>query len=126
MDNVLVYGSDKHENDVRLMATLKKVETAGVTLNPNKCEFGKSKIKFLGHLVDEHGIQVDPVKRSAIVHMKSPTDVSALRHFLGMVKFCKDLVELTKPPRKLLSNKRSWLWGPAQDEAFQQVKSELT
>ena len=129
MDDVLVFGKDQSEHDVRLMTALKRVEVARVTLNPEKCEFGKTKIKFLGHLIDEEGIRADPEKTSAIVKMKPPTDVSGLRRFLGMVnqlgKFSKDLAELTKPLRELLSNKCTWLWGPAQDEAFQQVKSEL-
>ena len=44
MDNVLVFGKDKQEHDLRLMAALKRT---GVTLNPKKCEFGKRQLKFL-------------------------------------------------------------------------------
>ena len=78
MDDVLVFGSNQAEHDTRIMAVLKRIESAGVTLNPDKCEFGKSKLKFLGHLIDENGIQADPDKTSAIQEMKSPNNVSEL------------------------------------------------
>ena len=56
MDDVLVFGRDQSEHDARLTAVLQRIESAGATLNPDKCEFGKSTLKFLGHLIDEKGI----------------------------------------------------------------------
>ena len=41
MDDVLVFGRDQKERDKRLFAALTKIQTAGVTLNPRKCEFNK-------------------------------------------------------------------------------------
>lgn len=41
-------------------------------------------------------------------------------------KFSPRISELTQPMRELLSNKRAWLWGPEQDEAFNKVKEELS
>jgi len=102
---------------------------AGVTLNPDKCEFGKTKLKFLGDLINESGIHGDPDKTSAIVEMRPPGNVSELRRFMGMVnqlgKFTPNLTELTQPLRELLTKKSTWLWGPSQNQAFLQVKAEL-
>ena len=52
MDDVLVFGKDQPEHDSRLTEVLKHIETAGATLNPDKCEFRKNKLKFLGHVID--------------------------------------------------------------------------
>ena len=41
-------------------------------------------------------------------------------------KFSHRLAELSQPLRKLLSAKRSWVWGPPQEQAFAEVKAELT
>ena len=41
-------------------------------------------------------------------------------------KFSPNVAELSKPLRELLSNKKAWLWTPAQDEAFARLKQELT
>lgn len=85
MDDVLIFGKDREEHDICLAAALKRIQTAGVTLNPEKCESCKTTLKFLGHLIDERGIQTHPEKTSAILEMSPPSNVSDLRRFLGMV-----------------------------------------
>ena len=101
MDDVLVFGTDTKDHNERLTAALKRIETAGVTLNPSKCQFGKSQLKFLGHLIDHEGIRADPDKTSAITEMEPTTNISELRHFMGMVnqlgKFSPNLANLTHP-----------------------------
>ena len=130
MDDVLIFGKDEAEHDARLRKVLERLQAAGVTLNKQKCVFRKSSVKFLGHLVGKDGVRADPEKTKAISEMAIPQSVSDLRRFLGMVnqlgKFSPQISELTKPLRELLSIKRSWLWGPDQDDAFAKVKKELS
>jgi hypothetical protein len=130
MDDVLVYGSNETEHDQRLMVALTKIQTAGVTLNPNKCEFRKKQLKFLGHLVDRDGIRADPEKTAPITAMKAPTNISELRRFMGMInqlgKFSQNLADFTQPLRQLLSKTSAWYWGPDQEQAFSRIKSELS
>ena len=130
MDDILIFGKDQTEHDQRLEAVLRRIEKAGVTLNPQKCEFSKNKLTFLGHVIDAHGITADPEKTKAIVEMSPPTNVPELRRFLGMAnqlgKFTPHLAEITQPLRELLSKSKSWTWGPAQSTAFLKVKQELS
>ena len=130
MDDVLVFGKDQKEHDTRLTAVLKRIEASGATLNPQKCEFSRKTLKFLGHLVDAEGVRADPSKTAAIREMSPPTNVPELRRFMGMVnqlgKFSQNLATLTQPLRELLSKKHSWVWGPSQEQAFSQVKDELS
>ena len=129
-DDVLIFGKDIHEHDSRLTATLEKIQLAGVTLNPETCEFRKTRLKFLGHVIDRDGIRADPEKTSAIRNMDPPRNVSELRRFMGMVnqlgKFSKKLAELSQPLRALLSTKRSWHWDATQDQALENIKDELS
>ena len=53
MDDVLIFGRNQKDHDERLFAALTKIQTAGVTLNPSKCEFNKCQLKYLGHLIDQ-------------------------------------------------------------------------
>ena len=85
IDDTIVFGQTKEEHDLRLKAALERVQRAGVTLNKEKCEFGKEKLTFLGHLVDSQGIQADPEKTKAVREMNQPENVSELCRFLGMV-----------------------------------------
>ena len=78
MDDILVFGRDQAEHDSRLTAVLTRIEATGATLNPHKCEFNKSSLKFLGHVINSNGIQADPDKTEAIRKMKHPTSVPEL------------------------------------------------
>ena len=116
MDNVLVYGSNMAEHDSHLTAVMERLQSAGVTLYPAKCEFSKTSVRFLGHIIDDKGVRADPNKTSAIADMDPPQNISDLRRFMGMAnqlgKFSHCLAEVSQPLRELLSSKRSWVWGP--------------
>ncbi|XP_060085463.1 uncharacterized protein K02A2.6-like [Ylistrum balloti] len=126
MDDTLVFGA----NHARLKAVLECLEKVCLTLNKEKCEFSQTTVTFLGHVIDENGIRPDPDRIQAVVDMKSPGNISELRRFLGMVnqlgKFSSKIADLTKPMRDLLSSKNEWIWGIQQEQAFNNVKSELS
>ena len=109
---------------------LQRIESAGVTLNAQKCVFGTTLVKFLGHVIDQTGIRADLEKTLAIQEMKPPMTVSELQRFMGMVnqlgKFTPNLAQLTQPLRELLGKNSTWVWGPSQSEAFSLVKEELS
>ena len=91
-------------------------------LNPDKCAFSKQCLTFLGHIINQHSVSPDPSKTAAVLEMETPKSLTELRRFMGMVnqlgKFTPNIAELSQPLRELLSSKRSWVWGPAQDAAF--------
>ena len=118
MDGILVFGSNQAEHDSRLVAVMERLEKEHVTLNPEKCEFGKRSVKFLGHIVDQEGIRPDPQKTAAIQEMETPRHITDLRQFMGMAnqlgKFSPNLTELSQPLRELLSTKKPGCGGPAR------------
>ena len=133
IDDILVYAKTQEEHDIRLEAVLKRIQKSGLTLNPEKCEFSKSSLTFLGHVVDKHGVHPDPQKTDAISNMEPPKNVTELRRFLGMVnqlgKFTPRLAELTHPLRELLGKRNLWnlwRWESSQNIAFSQIKEELS
>ncbi|KAL5506839.1 hypothetical protein EMCRGX_G008586 [Ephydatia muelleri] len=130
MDDTLVFGKSQEEHDKRLLTTLSRIQSAGLTLNKEKCLFSKRTITFLGHVIDSSGVSPDPEKIAAIKDMPPPKNISDLRRFMGMVtqlgKFTPNLAELSQPLRELLSTKRCWCWGPDQVESFTNIKTELT
>ena len=125
MDDVLVFGRDQEEHD--LHAVLSRIEA---TLNTRKCEFSKTSLKFLGHIIDQEGIRADPDKTVTVHEMKPPTSVPEVRRFMGVVnklgKFTPNLAQLTKPLRELLSKNKSSIWRPAQLAAFAAELSKPT
>ena len=122
MDDILVFGANQVEHDQRLISTLEQIKAARMTLNKDKCKFGVSTVRFLGHIVDKGGVRANPDKISAIVDLTPPKDLAELCRFMGMVnqlgKFSCHLADLTPPLRELLSPKKAWLWGPDHEKAF--------
>ena len=99
VDDVLVSKKDKAEHNDRLHAVLQKIQAAGFTLNRDKCQFLCSRIVFLGHVINANGISPDPRKAEAIQKMKSPTTVTELQRFMGMInqlnKFSPKITEIS-------------------------------
>ena len=106
----LVFGSDKAEHDTRPAAALDRILDGGVTINREKCELEKTKLLFLGHVIDHQGIQIDPRKIIAIQRLNSSNNITELRRFLGMAN---------------QMGNRAWQWSEMQEEAFRLVKAEL-
>ena len=109
---------------------MQRIKKVGITSNEEKCEIGKTELKFLGHVIDQNGIKADPKKVQAIQEMRTPENVSDLRRFIGMMnqlgKFSPKLSELSQPLQELLQSKHQWIWGPSQYSAFSLIKAELS
>ncbi|UYV84889.1 K02A2.6-like [Cordylochernes scorpioides] len=87
MDDIVIWGATQEEHDERLRCVLRKLQDSGLTLNKEKCIFSVKEIKFLGHLITERGVLPDPNKVQAIKEFSSPSSISEVRRFLGMVNF---------------------------------------
>lgn len=130
MDDVLVYGSCQKEHDERLGAALKRLMKAGITLNKEKCAFSKDSVKFLGHVIDASGIHADPDKTKSIREFPTPGNRKELRRFFGIVnylgKFSASLSSASVALRQLLGKECDWVWGPAHQAEFEQLKDIMS
>jgi hypothetical protein len=130
LDDILIWGSTVEEHDERLIKVFDRLQKAGLTLNPDKCEYGKTHITFLGHILDEDGVHPDLSKIDAIVNLPRPKDVTEVRRRLGMTKFLGRFVPhlsgLCQSLHKLLQVDREFVWGATQELWFSRIKKILT
>ena len=86
-------------------------------------------IKFLGRIISEDGIMVDPEKIEAVKFLKEPKDVKQLRTFLGIVgyyrKFVKKFGIMAQPLYQLLKKGRVYKWDDGCSAAFDMIKEAL-
>lgn len=126
MDDVLIHASSMEKHDEILIRVLSKLYSEGITLNPKKCVIGVKSIKYLGHLISEDGISVDPDRVEAIREFPIPENKTDVMRLLGMINFTAKYInnksELLEPLTALLKKDRDFLWGPAQDKAFNTIK----
>ena len=84
-DDILITGSTLEEHLQNLDNVLTKIEKAGLKLNRSKCLFLMSKIEYLGHVIDEHGLHPTEDKIKAIKEAPRPKNVSELRALIPLI-----------------------------------------
>ena len=132
LDDVIIFSKTPKEHIQRLRGVFQKLWEAGLKLKPSKCEFFRTRISYLGHIVSKDGIETDPKKVTAIKNWPIPTSVTDVRSFLGFTnhyrRFIKGYAQIAKPLYKLISGKNSKLkkktvdWRLDCDLAFKELK----
>ncbi|MCG8033830.1 MAG: DDE-type integrase/transposase/recombinase [Candidatus Thiodiazotropha taylori] len=145
LDDILIFSDTFEEHIKRIQAVFSRLHEHGLKLKPSKCEFFKTSVKYLGHVVTENGVETDPDKIKALVEWPVPHNVKTLRSFLGFAgyyrRFIRDYAKIAKPLNDLLighpTNKQTlnkkkkkkstpWQWGEMQQKSFDTLKSKLS
>ena len=129
-DDVTIKSRGFREHLVNAKKILDDVRKANFTLNALKCSFFQRRIKYLGHIISEHSVEIDPERVKAIINLPPPTDVRSLRRLIGMVQFCSKFVDhlnvVLAPLYELLKNKTRFVWSSQCQKAFEQLKSIMS
>ena len=129
MDDILVFSHDKDLHQKQVKIILQKLEDHQLSLKAEKCYFDKEEIDFLGLIISQKGIRMDPGKVKAVTNWPTPRTKRELQQFLGFINFYRRFVKgfagIAKPLTKL-TGKDAWNWTQLQQEAFQKLKDEIT
>ena len=129
LDDILISGRTEAEHCRNLEKVLSRLSAHGFRGRKDKCSFYQRSVQFLGHVIDQHGVRVNPQKVRAIVDMKAPTCLSELQTFMGMstyyADYMRDYSTMTAPLNELRQKDVAWRWGKTQQKAFEAVKQSL-
>ena len=121
LDDVLVFSETFEEHLVHLQAIFDRLGAANLKLRGDKCTFFAKELHYLGHIVSDKGLQVDPDKVRRVTDMPSCKDVEDVRVFLGLAgfyrRFIQRFAEIAAPLNKLLRKDVEWRWGSAEEAA---------
>ncbi|GKF47974.1 putative nucleotidyltransferase, ribonuclease H, partial [Tanacetum coccineum] len=84
IDDILIYSKMKEEHEVHLKLVLELLRREKLYAKFSKCEFWLQELHFLGHVVNQSSIHVDPSKIEAVKNWKALTTPSEVRSFLGL------------------------------------------
>ena len=87
LDDIIVFSKMPEVHIERLRGVFKKLSAAGLRLKLSKCEFSKSRITYLGHIVSKDGIETDKKKVIAIQEWLIPKTVTEVHSFLGFTNY---------------------------------------
>jgi len=112
IDDIYVHGKTIEEHDQRLLTLLDRLNEIGLTVNIDKCEFGKTELDFYGLRFSDKGIALTDHKIKALKEASPPKTASELRSFLGLASYCSryipNLATISDKLWKLTRNKVKW------------------
>lgn len=129
VDDILVKSREKSCLIPDLEETFSTLRKYGVKLNPAKCTFGVKSGKFLGFMVMERGIEVNPVKVQAIVDMSSPASIRDVQKLTGKIaalsRFISQSAHRSHPFFRVLRKVQKFGWTDDCEKSFQELKNHL-
>ncbi|XP_058726049.1 uncharacterized mitochondrial protein AtMg00860-like [Vicia villosa] len=89
-----------------------------------------TEVKFLGHVISQGGVAMDPSKVEALVNWERPKNVSEVRSFLGLAgyyrRFIKGFSQIALPLSRLTRKETQFVWDEKCEESFIELKKRLT
>ncbi|GBG69697.1 hypothetical protein CBR_g4528 [Chara braunii] len=117
------------EHQGHLTQVLVKLREANFKINAKKCEWAKTQVLYLGHVLDEDSIKPEDSKIAAIRDWPIPRTLTELWSFLGLAnyyrKFVRNFSTIAAPLRKLLRKETIWKWDKDCTSAMKKLKQTL-
>ena len=131
IDDIIIFSNSWREQCDHFETVLSRIENAGLTVKPRKCQLGMAECLYLGHIIGNGRVQPEEVETSAILEFKTPVTKKEVRSFLGLSgyyrRFIPDYSTIAAPitdlTRKHKPNKVTWT--NECDYAFRRLKELL-
>jgi len=144
LDDIVVFGTSVTELRERLDEVFTKIRAAGLKLKAEKCVLFHRKLKYLGHIISENGVECDPDLIAPVRNWKIPENKKELQSFIGFCNFYRKFIQgfanIAAPLSSLLGGNEkkggkkkkptntdiAWHWGPEQQCAFDMLRNLIT
>lgn len=129
LDDIVIYASSLQQHSSKLKNVFDRLRANNLKLQPDKCEFMRREVSYLGHVISDKGVQPNPIKIKAIHDFPTPKNPKTIKTFLGLVgyyrKFINDFAKIAKPLTLLLKKDVPFIWSKEQEESFATFKNIL-
>lgn len=130
IDDILVTGESLAEHNQKLRQIFSKMREYNLKIEPDKCDFLKQELTYLGHVVTPDGVKPDPKKTEAILKFPIPKNPKDVKSFLGLAgyyrKFISDFSAIARPLTNLLKKEISWTWDEREQNSFEMLQAKLS
>lgn len=94
MDNILIWNGGNEEEHWKLVEEVLQILMENdLFLKAEKCEFGKKEIHYLGVIIKDGKVSMDPVKIEGIKYWPTPVKVKDVQIFLGFGNFYRRFIK---------------------------------
>ena len=129
LDDIIIFSENELQHLEHLETIFSRLKEAGLKMKLSKCNFFKSEIHYLGHLISTEGISQLPNKLDCIQHIPAPRNVKEIKQFLGLTgyyrKFVPRFTDISRPLTTLTKKDKKFKWTPACQKSFDLLKETL-
>jgi transposase InsO family protein len=129
LDDVLIFSRSPEEHLEHVRAVLGTLRQHNLYAKVSKCEFARSKVEFLGHVVSAKGLETAEDKVAKIKNWPTPKNVSEVRSFLGLTsyyrRFVRNYAKIAAPLQELTRKDIPFVWTEKRQAAFEQLKEKM-
>ncbi|GBM45039.1 Retrovirus-related Pol polyprotein from transposon 17.6 [Araneus ventricosus] len=129
-DDIVVHGKTKDQCSKNRFACLGRLRGYDLHWNIKKYTFFKTRIEYLGHVVENNKISLSSSKVEAVIRMQQTRNVQVLRQFLGMITYYSRLIPnvstITYPLRKLFRKNQKFYWNKEREKVILKLKAEIS
>ncbi|KAG7594099.1 Zinc finger CCHC-type [Arabidopsis thaliana x Arabidopsis arenosa] len=130
IDDILVYSKDRETHQNHIRTVLERLREQKLFAKLSKCSFWQRSIGFLGHIISDQGVSVDPEKIRSIKEWPRPKNATEIRSFLGLAgyyrRFVKGFASMAQPMTRLTGKDTKFQWSEECEKSFSELKSMLT
>jgi len=126
-DMIIATEDDEVLHKLRVNHILDKLEKFDLFLKPEKCKFHQHEVEYLGVLIGNGSVKMDPVKVQGISEWPTPLTVKDVRSFLGFCNFyrafIKNFSDIARPLNDLTRKNEQFIWSKERNDAFLRLKA---
>jgi len=130
LDDILIFTKTEEEHERAVRRVLEILMEHKLFLCPEKCEFHQKQIEYLGLVVSENKVAMDPVKVAGVREWPVPENWTDVQAFIGFVNFYRRFIQdfsiIARPLFDLTRSDQAWNWGTKEQEAFEHLKMAVT
>jgi hypothetical protein len=130
LDDLLIFSETLEEHQRTVREVLKRLRENDLFAKAEKCEFEKMEVEYLGLLVSQGCVRMDPVKVKGIAEWPTPKCVKDVQSFLGFANFYRRFIEnfgdVSRPLTMLTRKDQPFTWSDNQESAFLELKKRFT
>jgi transposase InsO family protein len=130
LDDILIYTETIEEHREVTRRVMELLQKHKLFLKPDKCEFEKTKVEYLGVIISHNSVEMDPIKVAGVADWPAPATKKEVQSFLGFTnfyrRFIQDFSYHARPLFDLTKKDAKWIWSEEEQSAFDTLKRLIT